>query len=261
MNDNFKYYLTASSVASLINFPLWRASTISQSGYKMNLHDYFYKTFMPPYRGLPSVLFGMTWARCAIFYGSDTSKKMLESIGINPMLSNTIPVFVCTSAVQVINMPLIKATVMMQNPSVSNNPSYSNVFKTCRHIVSKSGVLSLWHGLSAGILKTVPKYSISIISKDILEKKLPKVDESYKTYRLALKSMLSGIAGATLTNPFDVIRNEMFKNNRSLNNTIKYLIKEYNFSWLYRGIIPNIVSVAIPISSTIFLTEYLINNY
>lgn len=62
-----------------------------------------------------------------------------------------------------------------------------------------------------GIMKTVPKYITAIVVKDIMEDILPPVSKSDKKatiMRSALKSMTAGVAGAALTNPFDVLRNE-----------------------------------------------------
>jgi hypothetical protein len=78
-------------------------------------------------------------------------------------------------------------------------------------LYSTKGIASLWHGTSAGIMKTVPKYITAIVVKDIMEELLPKVDKTDKKaslLRSALKSVTAGVAGAALTNPFDVLRNE-----------------------------------------------------
>jgi hypothetical protein len=81
-----------------------------------------------------------------------------------------------------------------------------------RHIYANHGWAGLWHGTSAGILKTVPKYSTAVIVKDSMEEWLPAADPTSASYnqdrlwRSAAKSAAAGIAGAALTNPLDVIR-------------------------------------------------------
>lgn len=65
--------------------------------------------------------------------------------------------------------------------------------------------------MSAGILKTVPKYVTAIVVKDFMEDQLPlkdSKDKSTQLVRSAVKAVAAGIAGAVLTNPLDVIRNE-----------------------------------------------------
>ena len=63
--------------------------------------------------------------------------------------------------------------------------------------------------------------------------------------------------GAILTNPADVLRNEMFKqDNRNLLQTLDHLNETEGFKkWAVRGIDKNLVSVAIPVSVTIFFID------
>jgi hypothetical protein len=60
-------------------------------------------------------------------------------------------------------------------------------------------------------MKTVPKYVTAVFVKDFMEEHLPEVDHADKTavlMRSAVKSVTAGAAGAGLTNPLDVLRNE-----------------------------------------------------
>ena len=98
-----------------------------------------------------------------------------------------------------------------------------------------------------------------------MEEWLPKVeDPSSPTYdrdrllRSAAKSATAGVAGAALTNPLDVIRNEMFKTNESLVATIRRLVNETGYGFTTRGMAKNMVAVAIPVGCTIFFTDALI---
>ena len=77
-------------------------------------------------------------------------------------------------------------------------------------------LFALISGTSAGVLKTVPKYCTAIIMKSYMDKYLEPVpvDEYGRTTKLdelirsAKKSIAAGVAGAILTNPLDVLRNE-----------------------------------------------------
>jgi hypothetical protein len=98
----------------------------------------------------------------------------------------------------------VRASITLQNPE----SCLPNTVASIRHIYQNHGGLAgLWHGTSAGILKTVPKYCSAIIVKDIMEERLPKADPSSPTYdqdrlwRSAAKSATAGVAGAALTNP------------------------------------------------------------
>merc|ERR1712228_758629 len=67
-------YLSASGIAAVLNFPLWKAATIGQSGFAAAADSLYARMrilFGPPYRGVAATMFGMTWARAAIFYCSD----------------------------------------------------------------------------------------------------------------------------------------------------------------------------------------------
>lgn len=263
-------YLLASGVAATINYPLWRASAIGQSGFNVgsivtsrqwrvpsSLSPYFY-AFAPPYKGAVATIAGMTWARAAIFWGSDYGRDLLKRhFGAGETVATILPPLLVSTAVQFVNMPLVRATITIQDPK-SDIP---NVPSALRHIHSKFGVRGLWHGTSAGVMKTVPKYCTAIVVKDVMDEWLPQADPLSPSYvsdalwRSAYKSAAAGIAGAVLTNPLDVIRNEMFKTNLSLSETIRQLHKNTGYGFVSRGMDKNMIAVAIPVACTIFFTD------
>jgi hypothetical protein len=93
---------------------------------------------------------------------------------------------------------------------------------------------------------------------------LPQSDPSSPTYdtdrlvRSAIKSGTAGVAGAALTNPLDVIRNEQFKTHLGLRATIQSLYREMGMGFFIRGLGKNMIAVALPVGCTIFLTDTLI---
>jgi hypothetical protein len=266
-------YLSASAWAAAINYPLWRASALAQSGFSVanvqiagrtvpaGLAPYLF-AFQPPYKGMVATVAGMTWARAAIFWGSDYAKQVLQQWGYSEAVAVVAPVLVLSTFVQVVNQPIIRATITLQNPAAS--PVLPNVTQAVRHIYKHHGLTGLWHGTSAGILKTVPKYCTAVAVKDAMDEWLPRADPSSPTYqrdlllRSAAKSASAGIAGAVLTNPLDVIRNEMFKTNKSLIETVRQLRIETGNGFLSRGLGKNMLAVAIPVACTIFLTDVFI---
>ena len=266
-------YFSASTLAAVVNYPLWRASALGQSGFRVALHSYpplianvassvppsmapYLYAFSPPYKGLIATVLGMSWARAAIFYGSDSGKQYLLSRGYSQNVSTIAPPLVISSAVQCVNMPLVRATILLQNPE-SNVP---NIRESLRQIYKSHGLRGLWHGTSAGILKTVPKYCTAIFVKDYFERVLPPVDPSSEhkerdaLIHSAIKSSAAGLAGAALTNPLDVIRNEMFKTNLGLVDAVRLLYDELGWNFLVRGMSKNLVAVSIPVASTNFFT-------
>lgn len=217
-------HLSASTVAAAINYPLWRASAVGQSGFRMAgaeivlargqfrvaadsaLAPYLY-AFSPPYRGMVPTVLGMAWARAAIFWGSDYGRDRMRRAGYRDSVSAVVPPLVTSVLVQCVNMPLVRATITIQNPQQSNLKSVSS---SLRHIYATHGVKGLWHGTSAGILKTVPKYCTAVVVKDAMEEWiLTPADPCSPTYhadrlkRSACKSVAAGLAGAALTNPLD----------------------------------------------------------
>lgn len=270
--DHPAEYFTASGLAAAINYPLWRASAVGQSGFAVEalhvggqrvpaaLAPYLYG-FLPPYKGLLATVTGMTWARAAIFWGSDYGKDVMRRQGYSDSLSTLVPPLVVSTLVQCINMPLVRSTITLQDPQ----SNHRTVTASVRYIYATHGLGGLWHGTSAGILKTVPKYCTAVIVKDAMEDWLPPADPhspSYETDRLwrsAAKSSAAGVAGAALTNPLDVIRNEMFKTNLGLMTTVRQLYEELGWSFVSRGLGKNLIAVSIPVACTIFFTDTLIH--
>jgi hypothetical protein len=88
-------HFAASFIAAIVNFPLWRASAIAQSGFKIEGSNFivrYYKAVtMPPYKGMAATMLGMTWARGAIFYGSEQGRELLKRSGYNEIIATTIP--------------------------------------------------------------------------------------------------------------------------------------------------------------------------
>merc|ERR1719414_2691853 len=87
-------YFAASGVSALAFFPLWKAAAIGQSGYAVAGHGYwqkYLKAMKPPWRGSLVVIGGMTWARAAIFYGSDSGSRYLKAQGYSTGIAATVP--------------------------------------------------------------------------------------------------------------------------------------------------------------------------
>lgn len=76
-----------------------------------------------PFRGTMATIGGMAWARAAIFYGSDFGKDWMRRRGLGgeggaaALLASALPPLVCSTLVQIANMPLIRSTITIQNPS------------------------------------------------------------------------------------------------------------------------------------------------
>lgn len=263
--DGSLAYLTGSAMAAVLNFPLWKASAMAQSGFQevgssTSYSSAYLAALRPPYKGVVSVVCGMTWARFAIFYGSDVGRAALEDGGVftrGSVLAVGAPPLVVSTLVQCVNQPIIRGSVMLQDPRSTE----ATLRAALRRVFRDRGLVGLWHGTSAGILKTVPKYSCAVLVKDRMERALPPApegDEAARLLRGAAKACAAALAGALLTNPLDVVRNEMFKTDLPLLSCVAKLNAEYpRLRWLARGADKNVVGVAVPVAATIFFTDQL----
>lgn len=203
-------YFAASALAASINYPLWRSAAIGQSGFRVaasvggmnvpaTLAPYVYG-FLPPYKGMIATVFGMTWARAAIFWMSDYGREVMLGRGYSEAAATILPPLVTSTLVQVVNQPIVRSTITLQDPKY-NLP---NVFRSMQQLYATHGVAGLWHGTTAGVLKTVPKYIVAIAVKDWVEEHYTQPDihsPDYHSERLkksVIKSLAAGVAGAAL---------------------------------------------------------------
>lgn len=88
---DFACHFAASTLAAVINFPLWRASAIAQSGFKLEgsnfIIRYYHAAVKPPFKGLAATIAGMAWARGAIFCKLQSS-QVLPLCVIHSILSD-----------------------------------------------------------------------------------------------------------------------------------------------------------------------------
>jgi len=255
------YYFSASGTSALMFFPLWKAAAIGQSGYKVAGQGYWTKylsAMKPPWRGSLVVIGGMTWARASIFYGSDIGSRWMRRQGFGTGVSATVPSLLVSTFAQTVNQPFVRSSIMLQNPGEQLAARLFPNAAMLKHLVATKGVLSLWVGLDAAILKTVPKYIVAVVIKDYMGEWLAPVDPNdhrANMVKSAKISVTAGVAGAVLTNPLDVVRNEMFKTEERMIPCMVRMSRETGLRWFARGIGKNWVAVAAPIASTIFLTD------
>mmetsp|Transcript_21449 Transcript_21449/g.49953 ORF Transcript_21449/g.49953 Transcript_21449/m.49953 type:complete len:275 (-) Transcript_21449:202-1026(-) len=254
-------YFAASGASAFVFFPLWKAAAIGQSGYEVAGDSYFRKYWeavKPPWRGSLVVIGGMTWARAVIFFGSDMGSQYMRSLGMGTAASTALPSLVLSTFAQVTNQPLVRASIMVQNPGEELSKRQFPVISMLKHLRETKGLSSWWVGTNAAVLKTAPKYMVAIAIKDKMGEVLAPVDKSDKIgtlLRSAKISVTAGTVGAVLTNPLDSVRNEMFKTEEGFIECMGRLTREQGPRWLTRGWEKNMLAVAAPIASTIFLTD------
>jgi hypothetical protein len=60
-HGNPECYFAASAVSAAVNYPLWKASAMAQSGFEVKATSTFgryMEAMAPPYRGMPAVITG-----------------------------------------------------------------------------------------------------------------------------------------------------------------------------------------------------------
>jgi len=261
----------------------------------------------------------MTWSRTFIFYGSDIGKRVMKQMGYQGNITSVIPALCLSGMAQCINNPIFRATIILQNPKCT----MKNAPEALTYLFKKGGPRALWHGTSAGIMKTAPKYASAVLVKDVIEEFFIKSEErkinvkkqnqirnqnvdksQYKNVdkneygtedpktiiffepknlkekqnqdeingiyergeeriqrlqRASIKSIAAGLAGAMITNPFDVIRADMFKSDRTFSKAVRQLWKEHGIFFIVRGLDKNMVAVTVPVTITLFIADTLEN--
>lgn len=253
-------YFAASGFSSLIFFPFWKAAAIGQSGYAVRGDGYWKKyleAMKPPWRGSLVVISCMTWARAAIFYGSDTGSQYMRANGHGKAISSTLPAVTMSIIVQTVNQPFVRSSIMLQKPGEELARTALPNISMLQHLARSRGFGSWFTGLDAAVLKTAPKYMVAVVIKDHMAMLLTvdPADEYAALIKSAKIAVTAGVAGAVLTNPLDVVRNEMFKTEEGMVQCASRMTQDVGFRWFFRGMQKNYVAVALPVASTIFLTE------
>jgi hypothetical protein len=253
-------HFAASAVSSFVTFPLWKVTTISQSGYTLKSTTAvgrFWEAVRPPWRGTLTVVGGMTWARTVIFFGSDYGSLFLQTQGCGAAVCSSLPPMLTSIFVQITNQPLVRSTAMLQDPQYRTASTAR--FPTCDVLLrlqETRGLRAWWRGTTASLMSTVPRYVAAIAVKDAMEKWLgPTEPLENATLRTLKKSIAAGVVGSVFTNPIDVLRNEVFKTDEGTGVALRRLMKTEGLWWTVRGFSKNIVTSAVPITVTIFLTD------
>ena len=157
----------------------------------------------------------MTWARAAIFTAATSARsRCCKVAGRLP------PPRLCRRSASRLRAGGQPADRARDDPAAGPElDAAKRALAADRAVPGTRGWRALYHGSSASVLKTVPKHVRAIWVKDYVAAQLPPPTAATGTRehqqqvlnRAAVKSIAAGVAGAALTNPLDVIRNEMFK--------------------------------------------------
>lgn len=232
--------------AAVINFPLWRASTLLLHGAKVEGETQAARlmnaAFSPPYRATFASIFAMTWSRGAVFYGCDRGYNYLREQGFSMVTASLVPSLVVSSVVSVLNTPLIMGTLALQNPQTPENSIINYMSSTCQRV----GFSGLFGGASLVMLRTVPKYAAIVTINNSLD------DTLVGDTRL-LKGPLAGAAAVVLTNPLDALHMHHTREEGRVG--LLQIMRREGLTVFTRGAGANMVAVTIPISIAIAVTD------
>ena len=238
-------YLVGSGLAATLSYPAWRLAAQRQSAFHVKAG--LANALKPPYKGMLSVVGGMTWARAFILYAGDAAQTH-DSLLVGASATTVASVFV-----QLVNQPLIRASITLQNPEAQT----SGLGGTLLDIWQRQGVAGLWRGTSMGLAKTVPKYTSSVLIKHSVERNAAyvEVERHSPVTALAVKGIVAGVGGAALTNPMDVVRNQMFKTDQRCLECLAALRTTHGSSWMWRGVGANAFSAGLPVALAVFAID------
>ena len=118
------------SLSLLISLLLFfKAGFVSEGS--TQFYRYYNAVMQPPYRGVVATMLGMTWARGIIFYNSDVGKSFLLGRGYSNGVATTIPTMATGIFVQFVNMPVVRGTITIQNPSCEHETVRAALKEIC----------------------------------------------------------------------------------------------------------------------------------
>ena len=86
-------------------------------------------------------------------------------------------------------MPLIRTSI------ISQDPSSTSIRASVKRVVTEEGVLGLWRGTTAGMMKTVPKYCTAVVVKDYIQKRYNPKREGREVTEWEVYTFMVGKAG------------------------------------------------------------------
>ncbi|XP_070688786.1 mitochondrial coenzyme A transporter SLC25A42-like [Pempheris klunzingeri] len=155
--------------------------------------------------------------------------------------------------------PLDRTKIIFQVSS--SRFSAKEAFRLIYHTYMKDGLLSLWRGNSATMVRVMPYAAIQFCSHEQYKKRLGS-HYGYQGKALPpiprlLAGSLAGTTAATLTYPLDMVRARMAVTAREMYSNIMHVFvrisQEEGVKTLYRGFTPTILGV-IPYAGITFFT-------
>lgn len=120
-----------------------------------------------------------------------------------------------------------------------------------KDLIKREGVISLYKGLSTGLIGTVCSFAIYFFWYRLLKNTYYHIfkKESLSDLDITVITFLSGVINSILTNPIWFLNTRMTlaKDKKTLLETIKEIYHNEGISAFYKGVLPNMILVSNPV--------------
>jgi len=154
--------------------------------------------------------------------------------------------------------PVERVKLLLQNQvsiQIAGGP-YKGITDCLSRLVQHEGVISLWRGNMANVIRYFPNQAMNFAFKGIIKKHITKFDQKKEFWKFAITNFAAGgLAGSmslTLTHPIDLVRTRLAtdnKNKEGVRNFTGYqdciikIFKGEGLIGLYRGFIISVGGV------------------
>ena len=216
-------YFAASGCAAIVNYPLWKASAVAQSGFDARLGvEGRLRSLLAPldahaYKGLIPVVSGMTWARAVIFYGSDRGAAALRAAGARDPLLTTLPRPPSSSSARRVQLDATSRSCAAGHDPGPPRARTRACPRRCARSTARAGSRGCGAARRRACSRRCPSTARRSRSRNSwstgcrARARGGRARALRGARALGGRSCAAALAGAVLTNPLDVIRNEMFK--------------------------------------------------
>lgn len=166
----------------------------------------------------------------------------------------------CAGAVtKTIIAPLERVKILQQIQGMSKtNPfKYRGILGSLRTVVSEEGVLAMFKGNGANVLRVIPNYALKFACTDMFKDIVRRSDQSNKDlsfYQVMASGTLAGLVQVSLTYPLEVMRTRLsLSDSLNLSGGVRYrgisdcmiqIYKSEGITAFYKGIGPTFISGA-----------------
>ncbi|KAJ6834407.1 protein MITOFERRINLIKE 1, chloroplastic [Iris pallida] len=198
------------------------------------------------YRGVSAVLVGSATSSAIYFGTCETAKTVLARLGSYP------PVLIPPTAGAMGN--IVSSAVMVPKELITQRMqagASGRSWEVMLRIIEKDGILGLYAGYSATLLRNLPAGILSYSSFEYLKAFV--LGKTGKGYLEPAESVccgaLAGAISASLTTPFDVVKTRLMtqvqgQGGNKISVTVRQILMEEGWTGMTRGIGPRVLHSA-----------------